>query len=268
MNKLFLSCSAALVCLISFSSHAGIVSHFNSGWTDITVSPTAGPVKEDQTDTFTYVYPGWGGQSFDAEYIFYRLDGNTLSVGLQTGFDILDGHVNYSGRDYYAGDLALSFNTAVKGDSSTYEYAIDFGLLTKGYSNTAINIGSNSSGVDAAGLYGVSQWNNDIYFGSSAPFAIDEGSNTGVSVNFMSGSEAVNGQVSYYQSASFDVSQLLSNSDLLQLDAHWTMSCGNDAVDGYVLTSVPEPAAIWMIMPGLLGLVGSLAVKRRHTVSL
>ena len=109
MNKLFLSCSAALACLISLSSHAGIVSHFNSGWTDITVSPTTGPVNEDQTGAFNYVYPGWGGQSFDAEYIFYRLDGNTLSVGLQTGFDILDGHVNYSGRDYYAGDLALSF---------------------------------------------------------------------------------------------------------------------------------------------------------------
>lgn len=263
MKKMFLSCSIVLASFMSVSSHAGIVSHFNSDWTDITVSPSSGPANEDQINNFSRVFPGYGGQEFDAEYIFYRLDGNMLSVGIQTGFDIVDGHQRYNGRDYYAGDLALSFDSAVLGNSSTYEYAIDFGLLTKGYSNTAINIGTNSSGIDAAGLYAVSQWNNDIYFSSTAPFAMDEGSNTGQSVNFMSGSEVVNGQLSYFQTASFDVSQLLAGSDVFELDAHWTMSCGNDAVDGHVVAEVPEPAALWMIMPGLLGLMGSVAVRRR-----
>src|SRR3990167_8177225 len=31
--------------------------------------------------------PGYGGQYFDAEYFFYKIEGSTLSIGLQAGFN-------------------------------------------------------------------------------------------------------------------------------------------------------------------------------------
>jgi len=39
-----------------------------------------------------HVGPGSGGQAFDAEYLYYKLNGNTLYLGLQTGFNIVDGN--------------------------------------------------------------------------------------------------------------------------------------------------------------------------------
>ncbi len=45
--------------------------------------------------------PGGGGQLFDAEYLAYKLDGKVLSIGVQTGFDLSDGHQVYGGKDYY-----------------------------------------------------------------------------------------------------------------------------------------------------------------------
>jgi len=57
-----------------------------------------------------------------AEYL-YKKQGNSLAIALQTGFDVETGKQRHGRRDYYAGDLALSFD----GDSSSYEYAFDFG---------------------------------------------------------------------------------------------------------------------------------------------
>ncbi len=144
MKKVLNFIFASSIALVSAASAAPL-SVF-SGWNML--------ANEDGVGSGGYVGPGYGGQAFDAEYLFYKLEGNQLSVGLQTGFNIIsDNGILFSdGRRYYGGDLALSFD----GNTSNYEYAVDFGNATRGYGTGAkISAGDSTQDTDAAGLYQV-----------------------------------------------------------------------------------------------------------------
>lgn len=220
------------------------------------------------------VGPGSGGQDFDAEYLFYKYDesSHNLSIGLQTGFNLETGKVYYSGKNYYAGDLALSFNDA------GYEYAVDFGLRTYDYYNHKVSAdtGYYDDARDSSGLYEVTQWNNNILFNSeSSPFAMDGGSKVQSLIRNDVGTDATYGCggssdcASFFRIVTFNVEGLVSDVDNFKVDAHWTMSCGNDNINGRVniaqsgSTPVPEPSILALFSIGSLGLLASGYRRRK-----
>ncbi|MFZ5759553.1 MAG: PEP-CTERM sorting domain-containing protein [Thermodesulfobacteriota bacterium] len=223
---------------------AGPAPLFDASWTQI--------ASEDSVRADGFVDPGWGGQLFDAEYLYFKLQGSTLSVGLQTGFDLVDGRVDYGGRAYYAGDLALSFDN----NPSAYEYAFDFGLLTKDYSGKLVG---DSDGINDAGLYAVTTWNNNIAYPVASPFAMAAGTRIAAAGGSTSAGQHND---SYWRIVSFDISPIMTSigGDLLTFDAHWTMSCGNDFINGGADVPVPEPATMMLFGTGLAGLA---AIYRR-----
>ena len=246
-RKLIISTGMLMLGLASMpAAHAGPTNGpfsfwANDGWTDITNNPN-----EDGQ-----VGPGGGGQQFDAEFLYFQQQGSILSIGLQAGFDLIDGHQPYNVNpyDYYAGDLALSFD----GGTTTYEYGVDFGLLTKDYDLDLVDMGS-GTGIDSAGFYSVSSWNNDVYGGHSiaSPFAIDGGALLSSLSDNSSGTGTVGGRTTYWRTVSFDIGGLGLGSDL---DVHWTMNCGNDFIRGSTtLSSVPEPSILGLMMLSLFGM--------------
>lgn len=271
---------------------------FSTGWSAFqlnnnAINPTGG---EDYVAADGKVGPGWGGQTFDAEYLFYKRVGNTLSLGLQTGFNVsgklaggtgadvtasTDGPVKVGGINYYAGDLALSFdavpNPVMPGLPSDYEYAVDFGLYTEDYTGAAHGdkVGGAGSGIDAAGLYSVATWNNDVInpeFQASDPFAMETGTKIGdLSTNTWSKETLASGETSFARVVSFDLIDLgIGIEDDFTFFAHWTMSCGNDEINGYAAVPgnlggtdpVPEPSTIALLGIGLTGLAGGVATRR------
>jgi hypothetical protein len=285
----------------------------NDGWSSLKQYGNTNNVNDDGGTA-----PGSGGQRFDAEYLFYKYDSaaNTLSIGLQAGFNLVTNKVQYGGSDdfYYGGDLALSFdgNASITGSSQTrsnsYEYAVDFGLYTdatqydSSYANTAYqSAGSGgANGVDAAGLYKIKadsngnlRWHDgdDVnnFYDASSPFAMDEGELVSSLISNNAGKSGSNGyeytgvysgysttnKTSYFRTVTFSLDSIVEAGETFTVDAHWTMSCGNDDINGQIqLTrdgtppppppAIPEPSIVALIGIGTLGLYASGLRRRKQ----
>ncbi len=242
--KLIKTISALLLAATASVSQAAIMDFWaTEGWNTV--------ASEDQEGYFNYLDPGTGGQAFDAEYLFYRFDhdSNVLSLGLQTGFDVIDGRYGY----YYTGDLALSFN------GSNYDYAVDFGLRSRDYHNYSyVNTSAGAYGIDPAGFYSVSQWNSNILHPVSGVFAMDEGQ----IIESLLSNEAGYENNSYYRTVSFDLSSLGLGGEF-DMGMHWTMSCGNDAINGTAsIVDVPETDSVYLLGLGIFALIAVRRLKK------
>lgn len=261
----------ALACT-SQNVFAAPLSIFDSSWTNFT------DTSETDITTESTVNPGIGGQQFDAEYLFYKVVGNYLYLGLQTGFDLINGKIRYNGQAYYAGDFALSFNN----NGTNYNYAVDFGInpgtdngdeafyKNPTWSTPKNNFFTDSSpyerklgtGIFADGLKDITKGSDisDTYQATETDYSNCIKKDKNGNCQKYGKKTVTKTLTSYYTITQLDLTDILGDDwalNGLTFGAHWTMSCGNDEIFGTAtIDPVPEPATMLLFGTGLVGFAG------------
>ena len=213
------------------------------------VQGTWPPAEQDFPDDANsgQVIPGHGGQPFDAEALYFAYDANYAYFAIVTGLPPT------GARGELAGDLALAFGLA-----GPYTHAVE----TTG-----------DGGLLAGGLYENVAWRNGYWGPKSDPAAIITGDlvagppDTQLVYASLSGAH-------YVIEVAVPLSLLPVSMDApTPFRAHWTETCGNDAVDMTgLLPLVPPPPSPFddpvvpepTTMALLGGALAALAARRRR----
>lgn len=210
---------------------------------------------EDFVGTSGRVYPGYGGQAYDAEAFMATFDNDYAYIGIVTGFSPIP-----ADRDgVTAGDIALR----VVGDSAWI-----LGIETTG------NDGNTQGAVYATEN---SDWTSPAY-GSSFPSELKSGltplwTPDEPSLYYLN---TTYGGEHYFIEAAIPISLLpLSATGNTAIKGHWTMSCGNDEIEACIeycpppppppAHIVPEPLTCTLLGGGLLGVLALRNRKRKKT---
>lgn len=238
----------------------------------------------------SYLDPGFGGQTYDAEAIYVKMESDAIKLAIVTGL------APDSTIQYPAGDIAFDFgfqHDASKPTTEILNRSFEFGLVTL----------QDATGISAAAgtLYQVDPvngWNYGLWNGSNSPKGGNAASDfnkahpttikklTGTNAptergNTSSASNPVefsygllgtnsaplaignNGGKHYLIEASIPWALFPDSATLMQqsLLVHWTMACANDFVEvDPPAGAVPTPAPVLLLLAGLLPLLR----HRRH----
>lgn len=309
MKALTKSLLVAAVSSLAVTAQAGKLSVWNTGgWQQFDAPITAPGVRHEalnpgavskydlnrQTNDNNYIRKNQG-QNFDAEYLFYKYDPKTkqLSIGLQTGFNLVTGKDVSSHKDgwgvrhtetIYGGDLRLTIGGK--------NFAVDFGLASKtskkerkGWFTTTTTGGQSLSGAGDAGVYETtaSDWstktdndNGSVKWARTGGTKVASFDSSSVGSGVVRGEKysAIQGRIrpgvynraiitadnkSYYRTVSFNLEQVLGkgfDKNGFDIKAFWTMSCYNDAINGTFHIPKKPPVTVVVPEPASLALLG------------
>lgn len=221
--------------------------------------PTAQYAVEDQTGfSGTRLFPGYGGQAYDAEALYVSIDPTYLYIALITGLSPTTPN-NPSQNSYGPGDIAIDFG----GDGS-----FEFGIETTG---------SQSGKVFHVSAWDYGLWNTAGNYDPSHPDLSHPTSiKTGTLVN--SAGLLVYNSVPFKNMGNYTSDNHYALEAAIPLTAfsgfsgkfelHWTMNCANDAISvDPVLGTVPEPNSLLLAAVAMLGLLAASFNKPAKTMA-
>ncbi|MFA5145934.1 MAG: PEP-CTERM sorting domain-containing protein [Candidatus Omnitrophota bacterium] len=196
---------------------------------------------EDQTSYF--LYPGYGGQDYDAEAMYTYFDNTNLYFAVVTGFP-------FTGLNgIRPGDIAIQFGAK----TAAYTYGIETtgnGGFSKG---TLYDVKTWGLGEKNWGIWNGNNANYNAYLGAPTEILAINGTIwTPGTTNIM---YSYYGPKRYIIEGYVPVSAFGDNwTHNYDFRVHWTETCGNDfiEVDGKV---APEPATMALVAFGLAGFV-------------
>lgn len=262
---------ALLGAFIAGQANAGIVVDGNiDEWlankaTWATLSPSTHATVEDQTGGLgVLLTPGYGGQAYDAEALFARIENGKLFIALATGLNP-NTLTNPGANTFGAGDFAIDF-----GKNGSYDLGINFrnpnplstamvdtfGLLGGVYKNPTWALGL----WDATG-HQVTAANKNVA-DPLHPTALIGGTKIGMadfaySTVGATGYGQYSADTHYFYETSVDLSLLREAGwDGSAFNIHWTENCANDSILVDPGQYVPEPGSLALLGLGLFGMMG------------
>lgn len=260
MKRLILWVGMVAVVLMGLSSHSAfgyLIDGYLDDWgvtpgllgsSDWEPNPGVYYTVQDYTDSpdfNTYLGPGYGGQTFEAEAMYMGFDNNNLYYAIVTGFP------TYGADGYLPGDIAFNFR------NEGYKYGIGVPEFP--------SFIPPAHQPQAGGLYNVAPWNWDWnWWDSTIPTKINwvDGINTYL---ITSGSLVYNNL--YYSTydhwvieGSIPISGFSSDWGKPFI-ASWTQTCGNHIIVDPA--PIPEPTSLLLLGTGLLGFAGFKKFRRK-----
>lgn len=221
--------------------------------------PSSQYTVEDQTGfSGTRLFPGYGGQAYDAEAFYITMDATYLYLALVTGLS--PNKLNDPARNSYGpGDFAIDF-----GRDGSFEFGVE------------------TTGAQAGSVFRVSTWDYGLWDSNgnydpshpdlSHPTSIKTGSLVSSAGQLIYTSTPFTKMGVHKRNKHYAIEAaipLIAFSGFSgKFDVHWTMNCANDAISvDPDLGTVPEPNSVLLLAAGMLGFI-SISQKRNSLAAI